>query len=135
MNEPCSRRRFLSRSLLLLGATTAATPASTAAWLPQLGERITSWRLAGLFRDPGSAIVVGRRYLRMRPAEAELSTLLEWVLPQGLRLRPEHEIRSILANRIRADFESRRTVELEGWVLSETEVRLCALLALMSRST
>jgi hypothetical protein len=131
-DTPCSRRSFLAGSLLLVGATTGTTPASTEAWIPELGERITSWRLSGLFEDPHSAGVVGRRYLEERSGQVDTSSLLDEVLPRGIRARPEAEIRTLLAARIREDFANRTTVEVGGWVLSETEARLCALVALAS---
>ena len=77
--------------------------------------------------------MVGRRYLETGADGIAASALLDQVLPRGVRSRPEAEIRSCLLTRIRRDFVSGTTVEVEGWVLSVTEARLCALVALAAR--
>ena len=39
--------------------------------------------------------------------------------------------REILLQQIREDFEQECTVNIEGWILSQTEAHLCALTALV----
>lgn len=36
-------------------------------------------------------------------------------------------VRSLIAVAIRRDFAEERTVELDGWIISITEARLCAM--------
>lgn len=45
---------------------------------------------------------------------------------------PERTLREGLARRIRRDFAERRTVQLDGWILSLTEARQCALYSILS---
>jgi len=76
--------------------------------------------LDGLFSDLGSAKRIGARYLKSYPHEANRDRLLSSVA--------EH--RSALMLAIRSDYRSGRTLEIEGWQLSLTEARICALAAL-----
>ena len=69
------------------------------------------------------ARAVGAAFLRAFPAQADVTMLTRAVGRRATVLR-----------RIRRDFEKGRVLVLEGWVLSETEARLCALVALESGS-
>jgi hypothetical protein len=85
-------------------------------------------RLARLFRHPESARVVGAAYLRLVREEADveqLAALLEAELGEAEGAALERR----LAAQQRADFGAGRTVVVEGWILSRTEARVCALLA------
>jgi hypothetical protein len=92
--------------------------------------------LVDLLKSPGSAAAVGRAYLGAYPDEADAARLalhLERALrAQGLEPRraPAPRLRAALAEQSRADFAAGRTVRVEGWVLSQSEARLCALAAL-----
>jgi hypothetical protein len=58
-------------------------------------------------------------------------------LPGGLRTLDTAEDERLHELVLRAtveDFEGLRTVELRGWVLAQTEARLCALAALRERA-
>ncbi|MFQ5700169.1 MAG: hypothetical protein ACE5IL_18045, partial [Myxococcota bacterium] len=94
-------------------------------------------RAPGLLAHPGSAARLGRRFLEAHPAEADRERLLRTLgLPRngvarvspaqleahGRRLRELH----------REDFREARVVELGGWTLSLTELRLAALVWLDS---
>lgn len=57
------------------------------------------------------------------------SIVVDVGLPPDLK---ESSLRRRLANRIADDFSSRRTLKLNGWVLSETEARQCALYTIVS---
>ena len=78
-----------------------------------------------------SAAAVGDAFLRRRPEEADAPALRRRLalpscpvqeLPAAIRLR--------LGASHREDFRAGRVCELRGWTLSETELRLCALLHL-----
>jgi hypothetical protein len=89
--------------------------------------------IASLFRERESAIALGRVYLGLRPEEASRAALLSRLgLSEpdlgGLTTEPSRtEVRTRLLQRHRDDFRLSRVVAVEGWVLSETELRLCAL--------
>ncbi len=92
--------------------------------------------LADFFKSRESAIKIGQAYLRNAPAEADVNRLIELVSLS----QPEHRLelahaqvarrRELLVRQQREDFRCGRIVKVEGWILSETEARLCALAAL-----
>ncbi len=93
--------------------------------------------LAGFFEDRKSAARVGEEYLRLYPTEDD-GTRLVRRLAGGRRREVEWErlaasdpaaFRESVRARHREDFAAGRTVSLRGWVVSETEARLCALAA------
>lgn len=92
-------------------------------------------RLNRFFSSKESAQVIGQRYLAMNPAEADSALLTARIAmtPQYyLRLASADEprLRGLILARQQADFAESRTVTIDGWVLSLTEARLCALAAL-----
>jgi len=90
-------------------------------------------RLLALLSRPDSAATVGRAYLRLRPDEAEADLLVR-LLAQSLSgpadLDDEAKLRRAMARSLSADFDQGRLVNVSGWLLAETEARLCALAAL-----
>jgi hypothetical protein len=103
-----------------------ACAAVIAGWLS--GRTATRWwqaRHGARDSDPkstadGRHVALGRAYLRRYPDEASQGRLAGLV-PSDPVLR---------ARRVRADFAAGRVVSLDGWVLSRTECRYCALHAL-----
>lgn len=92
--------------------------------------------LTALFAHPASAAVVGRAYLRTAPMEADERRLVDLVcegIPGGRAVVAAGDVGQ-LHNHIRQaqrrDFAQGRLARLDGWVLSQTEARLCALVAL-----
>ncbi len=82
----------------------------------------------GLFRHAESAAALGAEFARLRPAEASIPALLRQLdLP---RIPPRRAELARLRERHRLDFREGRVVRLEGWMLSTTELRLCALVHL-----
>ena len=132
-----SRRSFLHilgcLSLLLLSGPTHS--------LIKQGASTTSDSLASSlaksFIHRESAAIIGLEYLRYRPAEANIRLLVDLICS----CRPERlaelakadteKCRGLLARQQRQDFEHNRVVKVHGWILSETEARLCALAALI----
>lgn len=93
-------------------------------------------RLAGTFHHPDSAAAIGRTYLRQYPAEAEVRHLASEIERDldclGCRLprADEASLRDAVRERVRRDFAEGVVVSVDGWVLSRTEARLCAIAAL-----
>ena len=83
--------------------------------------------LTHFFRHPNSARHVGQAYLRLNPEEADLSHLLE-ILGANTAQPP---LRPMLLAQLRQDFEAGRMVNVQGWMLAQTEARLCAVAALL----
>ena len=81
-------------------------------------------------------MIIGHEYLRNKGDEADPRVLIDLICPSSpiergsLGREDSGELRSSVTKRVRADFERGRIVEICGWILSETEVRLCSLTAL-----
>jgi hypothetical protein len=129
------RRAFLRGA----GATTAlglATPALLVFFAGCSRESALARLLSGFFADADSARAVGREYLELSPDEADAARVVERLAGAQLReweaLAASDPERLVQALRLqhRGDFANERVVAIRGWVLSETEVRLCALAAL-----
>jgi hypothetical protein len=128
-----SRRRFL------LGACAAAVPVALAPLKPWraivevTGARTPAARLAGLLAHRDSARNLGRAALASLPGATAPSSLAAAVLaglPGGapkLDATSDDDLRALVAARVREDFEAGDTVQVDGWILSCTEARLCAL--------
>ena len=74
--------------------------------------------------SPG-VIAVGAAYLRTRPDEADPTVLMTAL--SGA----DPDVLAAARRDVAADFASGRTVELDGWVLSQSEARVAALVALV----
>jgi hypothetical protein len=95
-------------------------------------DRLTA-TLRTLVDDQGAARRFGLLYVDQTPVEADpgvLARLILGVAAPGQVDDFELERRSLrrrLDAKVREDFASGTTVQLDGWVLSRTEARLCAL--------
>ena len=95
-------------------------------------------RLAGWLADSEDVRILGRTYLAAQPHEAEAIVLVELLgTDLGLtRYGPsEAELHELFRCRTRRDFEDGNTVTVQGWILSRTELRLCALAAVCPRTS
>jgi hypothetical protein len=124
-----SRRFVLIAAAAALGFSTPSIGAAAEA------ARETALRLRAMMRPRSSARAVGLAYLARYPEEADAALLTRRLLA-GLGQEPEtarlddRALRRRVAARVSADFAEGRTASLDGWLLSRTEARLCALAAL-----
>jgi hypothetical protein len=130
-DRPITRRRLLAAAggLALPLALAPLRPWSA---LVDVAPASRAARLAGLLADQESAAAVGRAYLDLAPGEADSRVLVQRLsasLGKG-RTLGDDELRRLLALRIDRDFADERVATVQGWVLSVTELRLCALCAL-----
>jgi hypothetical protein len=136
-----SRAREIERRAFLRGAGAAtalglAAPALLALLAGCGRESALARSVSGFFTDPESARAVGRQYLESSPDGPDADTVLDRLV--GPRLREWEALAASDPDRLvqelrlqhRSDFAHERVVAIRGWVLSETEVRLCALAAL-----
>jgi len=128
-----TRRSFLG-VLSVLGAFGLTSPVRA---LAKLGESNApdslALKLAGVFPHKESAARVGREYLRCVPREADVHLLVDLICSfqekriAELSTADMAKLRELLLLQQRRDFEEGRIVHVHGWILSETEARLCAL--------
>jgi hypothetical protein len=130
------RRRFLR-----LGAASGlwiGWPARAQGWFAPARPPQPADRLTAVFRQRTSAAAVGRAYLAGHPGEAGIDHL---VIELGNALRrwdcePDRAdritLRAAMSRLFKEDFARNRVVKVDGWVLSLSEARLCALAALVA---
>ncbi len=99
-------------------------------------------RLASVLEHRESAAIIGKEYLRCVPKESNIDVLVDLICSPGGGEQREvmysgdaKALRAILSSRQRDDFANGRTIKVQGWILSATEVRLCALAALTADSS
>ncbi len=120
-----SRRRFLG----------GAAGCCAGAGLRRLPSAALADAFAATVLDPAAAARLGRRFLASRPAlSRDARALGRMILASASQRRaflaaaPVRR-RRMLRERIAADFAAGRTVELDGWILAETETLVAAVLA------
>jgi hypothetical protein len=128
-----SRRRFL---IVASGLGTAAL-AGLGLVARRTFERARAFEVGGLLADLPAATVLGQAWLTANPDRALPAELTEALLADlGPRSRraSRAELRLLVADRVAADYEEGRVESLKGWVLSRTEILLCALAAVTANS-
>jgi hypothetical protein len=92
-------------------------------------------QLARMFQHPDSVKVIGREYLRSWPEEANTEFLTQHIFsckPDELlgygALEP---LREMISAQILRDFERHQVLAVRGWLFAQTELRLCALAAIV----
>jgi len=91
--------------------------------------------LAGFFDDRRSAAIVGRVYLNAQPEAVDADELVASIVDDSDRAhrdwnalwRDPDAMREALRERHREDLARGDVVDVDGWLLSLTEARLCAL--------
>ena len=91
-------------------------------------------------RDRESAAVLGAEYLRRRRHEASRKELCRLLTPIGRDAKPrtmlaEQQITDAFASLHRQDFRDGRVLKINGWTLSLSELRVCALVYLDNECT
>jgi len=128
-----SRRGVLAGGILSAIAASSAgqVAAGTAASTIPYGSLLDT-----LFPDLGHARTLSRACLRFFPTTVSADRLYAWIVPAG-RAEIENvaaiaELRRSIKQRVRRDFAVDDTVQVDGWVLSITELRLYALAELIA---
>jgi hypothetical protein len=94
-------------------------------------------RLVVIFRQQTSAAAVGRAYLAGHPGEAGIDHLVIGLRAALRRWDCEPDradpitLRAAMSRLVKEDFARSRVVQVDGWVLSLSEARLCGLAALL----
>jgi hypothetical protein len=122
---------ILRRRILALLAFASVWGGSTSLRaLSRIGTVDAAPLLAGLLADRRSAEAVGLAYLRtIDHADLSREDLMQGLPAEFSAMAPAERQQAIGA-RIRRDFAEGVVVTVDGWMLSRTEARLCALAAL-----
>ena len=123
------RRRFLQAGVA--GVIVAATSSACADDIPDDRE-LAQPALIGMF-GVKRVLALGVWYRQMTPTENDAQALRTAIVHgDGRRLRMPWTKRPPISEQVRDDFAADRTVLVDGWMLSKTEARQCALLAALS---
>lgn len=82
--------------------------------------------------DTPTLLEIGRGYLAMFPEENDINVLLA-LITRGLPANNGNSSGELL-NKITEEFENGQVVEVNGWLLSLTETRQCALYSLVGNN-
>ena len=131
MENGTTRRDFLQGSAAffaawLLGACSPKAPDS---------DTSATDRYDAFFSFRQAAEEIGHHYIDDYPAEAledALKDMIDRSLGEvgSLTSADQEQLAELVRLAIRRDFKAGRTVTIDGWMLSVTEARLCALMAL-----
>jgi len=94
---------------------------------------LSALRLANYFKNKKSAAFIGSDYLKQSFKKTKTNTLVKQICtgmgqdPGNLSEMNNKELYALLKIQILKDFEFNQTINLNGWVLSQTEVQLCTL--------
>ena len=125
------RRTFLKTSVV---AGTLATLGGATWWFTHgISVHELERILARGFRDKEDAYLIGKAYLEKVPSENDLDFLKKVLGERFKRARAckiDHEFETL----IEEDFALGDFLEVNGWIVSETEVRLCAFMLLLKQN-
>ena len=119
-----------TRREFLVGLFAAVVVGNVTKLLAPTTTEETAEALLSTLPNRASARAIGRVFLEERSEEGSRDRLIRKILGDdrgGSALSDPGALRVYLRDRIRRDFARSETIELDGWVLSLTEVRLCAL--------
>jgi hypothetical protein len=134
-----AQRSLSRRGFLILGGVSLAAAASGATVKlirggedaeERVAQEALTRRVVALFPDREAAMAVGAAYLNAHPGEADERQLVRRLSASHRawpRLRRTAEIRRLARGQARRDYAVGRMVAVDGWYLSRTEARLCAL--------
>jgi hypothetical protein len=120
----------LTRRQFLVLAAAFALPLAPNVWRWVRGEDDAADRLVRLLPHRDSAILVGLAYLAEVPVQADRSALVRGILRDDSIVDSDATLAANVSRQITADFAAGRLAIVDGWVLAETEARLCALAVL-----
>src|SRR5688572_18515017 len=115
-------RRDLLTALVALVATRASPTRAHDSGRPAVLDDVLRWL------SPDAA-PVGERYLQLHSAEADLDTLAQLLLDR-IPNAGRDDLPRELSCAVQEDFARGDLVNLDGWLLSRTELRLCAVIHL-----
>jgi hypothetical protein len=125
-----TRRQALCLALLPLASIVSRITAA----FPPVGEFTTENEtlrcFRGLFVEPGAPRTIGHEYLHAFPRERSRA-FLQRAITGGAPLHDTPQLRTLLVRKREHDFLIGDVAIVDGWILSRTEARACALLAVL----
>ncbi|MEX0821751.1 MAG: hypothetical protein WD021_06365 [Rhodothermales bacterium] len=125
------RRRFLQLGTAGLIAASLPGAAISVASQSEL-HRLAEPGLLHILRDRESVRAIGASYRRTVPFEDDVHVLAAQITGDMKRSGGSAANQADIEKQVRRDFDRGRTVQIDGWVLSRTEARQCALFSLIA---
>ena len=122
------RRQFIG--MAAAGAAGLVWPATVRGGAPFALKTLAHPHLLAVLRDGRVGRDLGRRYREIVPAEDNARTLVRAILA-GPHATASAPLAARVNDQVQRDFAAGRTVTLNGWILSVTEARQCALYSLL----
>ena len=126
---PIERRQFL-KLLMGTGAGTVACGLGLAA-AREVSNRSLEGRLLEVIAvSAAAARSLGAEYMALVPDEASRDIVFARLVHElgwRARLASPDGLRELVAQRISKDYTERRIMTVDHWIMSRTELRLCAL--------
>jgi hypothetical protein len=129
MSVKFSRRTFLG-GMLAIGAAMLGLRW----WQERRPSEFHVAALLELLEHHHAAVMLGQRYREAVPRDDGIKPLvaaLAATFGAAIHVSADDPVvlRRIVGEQIRRDFQSGQVVDVDGWLLSETEARLCALVS------
>lgn len=122
-----NRREFIA-STTTAGVAASILPVLKAGELADHRAILATPAFFTVLRDERLVRDLGYRYCAVAPAQQSAAAVEQAILSDLPRCAEPLEVR--IRARVRHDFATDRTVVLNGWILSVTEARQCALYVL-----
>ena len=132
-----NRREFLRLAVAATVSLCIRSQLPGVAVLQRGQQQLLPMRLVALLTHTESAKAIGNEYLQKYRLEANAHILIDKIAssPAVNDVEPfiatDRTLHELIDRMIHDDFEVERVVKLQGWILSLTEARLCALAALL----
>lgn len=82
--------------------------------------------------DKKEIIQTGIAYRKLFSAENDKSTLIKALLSDKYAATDKNHIQKLLDEQVKQDFKTGKIITVNGWVLSQTEARQCALYSILN---
>ncbi|MFO7588644.1 MAG: hypothetical protein R6X22_11290 [Gemmatimonadota bacterium] len=126
--RPLTRRHFLGLSAGI--AVAGLVPLTGCGAAPDGDETLGRPETLSRLADDATLRSIGRSYRTETPTESDAESLRALLLDGSPESADWSGLERRLRERIRADFDSDRTVLVDGWLLSVTEARQAAFFSL-----
>lgn len=135
MKPNVSRRRVVLSLFLAAGwLLRPHAGSSTQCVVTVSDKKILSRRLVQAIRHVDPARHIGEAYLKETPQAVSSDYLVEKICGSSTSVREQlmakscEQLKAWIYHRIRKDFQAGYVTLVDGWMLSDTEVHLCALI-------
>lgn len=128
-------------AFILISTATAITvllPIANCSAQPSMDNIMAYPSSLSLIMSSNSINKIGKKYNQIALYEADKKILLSKLLPEKYIEKNNSSsdifrIQNSLKHKIKKDYKKNDTIIIDGWILSKTEVRQCALFALINK--